>query len=98
MWPICGRKRSTSTLYVKGDQSFHPFLWARGKLTDLGTFGGDFGFANWINPAGDVTGWATTDKTNGTAHGALWKNGVMIDLDGATSRSEEHTSELQSRQ
>jgi probable HAF family extracellular repeat protein len=64
---------------VVGDQVFHPFLWDGVSLTDLGTFGGDFGSADWINEAGDVVGWALT-AGNQASHAFLWRKGVLTDL------------------
>ena len=74
---------------VVGDQSFHPFLWDGVSLRDLGTFGGDFGSADWINEAGDVVGWAFT-AGNQAAHAFLWGKGALTDLgtvDGDPSSS-----------
>ena len=64
---------------VAGDQSFHTFLWDGLSLKDLGTFGGDFGSANWLNEPGDVAGWAFTEG-NQAVHAFLWRKGVMTDL------------------
>jgi probable HAF family extracellular repeat protein len=55
-----------------------PFLWDRGSLTDLGTFGGTFGEPNFIKDDGDVVGDATFP--DGTQHAALWKGGKIKDL------------------
>jgi probable HAF family extracellular repeat protein len=63
---------------VSGDLSFHPFLWERGEIKDLGTLGGLFGFANWISESGEVAG--TADNEGGQSHAFLWKNGIMTDL------------------
>jgi probable HAF family extracellular repeat protein len=64
---------------LSGDQIFHPFLWDRGKLTDLGTLGGDNGTAIWLTDTGEVLGQA--DITGSQAYHAFrWKNGVMNDL------------------
>jgi len=39
-------------------------LWQHGHMTDLGTLGGHFGFANWINDQGEVVGWSMAgDRT-----------------------------------
>jgi len=42
---------------LAGDQSYHPFLWSRGEINDLGTFGGPSGSANWVNDLGEVVGY-----------------------------------------
>jgi probable HAF family extracellular repeat protein len=48
-------------------------------LTDLGTLGGNFGGAHWINDAREIVGFASTAGEQ-TIDGFLWKNGVMTDL------------------
>lgn len=45
----------------------------------MGTFGGTFGEAVWINDAGAVTGQATITGDS-AVHGFLWKNGVLTDI------------------
>ena len=61
-----------------GDAESHPFLWDRGELKDLGTFGGTSGYANAVNDAGEVAGAA--NKADSTLHAFFWKNGVKTDL------------------
>jgi probable HAF family extracellular repeat protein len=53
-------------------------------MRDLGTLGGTFGQANWINDAGVVVGFAGPPGDT-TAHAFLWKRGVMTDLTGGDS-------------
>jgi probable HAF family extracellular repeat protein len=48
-------------------------------MKDLGTLGGTFGNAFWINEAGDVVGLASLPGDQ-VFHAFLWKNGVMTDL------------------
>jgi probable HAF family extracellular repeat protein len=67
---------------------FHPYLWSRGALADLGTFGGRNGDARSINDAGSVVGWAALpiacpgcgEPGAQEYHGALWQHGKRIDL------------------
>ncbi len=56
-----------------------PFLWRNGRMTDLGTLGGTFGLANWLNTAGEVVGQSDLAGDQ-TAHPFLWRNGRMTDL------------------
>ncbi len=48
-------------------------------LTDLGTLGGTFGFANWISDAGEIAGGATIQGDQ-ALHAFVWRNGIMTDL------------------
>jgi len=57
----------------------HAFLWDHGTLTDLGTLGGTFSLANWIDNTGEVVGGATTPGDQ-AFHATLWKNAVITDL------------------
>jgi probable HAF family extracellular repeat protein len=58
---------------------FHPFLWDRGTLTDLGTYNPalGFGIANWINDAGEIVGWADNVIND---FPSLWENSVINNL------------------
>jgi probable HAF family extracellular repeat protein len=64
---------------IAGDTAFHPFIWYRGVMTDIGTFGGDNGTAVWVNETGQVVG--TADFPGGFVHhGFLWQRGYKVDL------------------
>ena len=56
-----------------------PFLWERGKMTDLGTLGGTYGVPNWLNSHGQVVGFSNMpgDWFN---HPFFWDKGVMTDM------------------
>jgi probable HAF family extracellular repeat protein len=71
------RGQMTGSMTLAGDQTFHPFLWSHGVLTDLGTFGGS-GEAHALNDAGEVVGWSYDSQ--GAAISFLWRNGVMTNL------------------
>jgi probable HAF family extracellular repeat protein len=50
-------------------------------MQDLGTLGGDTGFTNWINDAGDIAGKADLPGPAPQNHDAvLWRHGDTIDL------------------
>ena len=64
---------------MAGDETAHPFLWHRGTLDDLGTLGGTFGEATWLNDSGEVVGGARTTDDQ-AFHAFVWWHGTMIDL------------------
>jgi probable HAF family extracellular repeat protein len=65
-----------------------PFLWDHGKMTDLGTLGGTFGFAQCTNSRHQVIGQsslaetpiACTDGRLAGCHAFFWEDGQMRDL------------------
>lgn len=65
--------------------ALHGFRWKDGKLTDLGTLGGDDSFGFWINNQDDIAGVAedgTVDPKTGffNQRAALWRDGTITDL------------------
>jgi probable HAF family extracellular repeat protein len=62
-----------------GTSGCHGFLWDRGVLADLGTFGGDFSVPNWINEAGEIVGVASNQDEQ-AVFGFVWKKGEMTNL------------------
>ena len=66
--------------------TWHPFLYANGHITDLGTLGGVWvdGGAGGINTGGQIVGYMENPIT-GAEHAFLYSNGQMIDLNSLIS-------------
>ena len=60
--------------------SISAYLWDRGKVTALGSFGGQNTHAFEINSLGDIVGSSDLPGMVGNSHAFLWKNGSMKDL------------------
>jgi len=62
---IIGASYTNNTVNpATGVPTIDPYRWQHGHMTDLGTLGGHFGFANWINDQGEVVGWSMAgDRT-----------------------------------
>jgi probable HAF family extracellular repeat protein len=77
---IIGFSYSDSTPNLTtGFPTLDPFIWESGKMTDIGTLGGKFGLAFWINERGQVVG--QSNLAGDTAfHPFLWERGKLIDL------------------
>jgi probable HAF family extracellular repeat protein len=70
-----------------GLNQMHPALWKDGRITDLGTLGGNQGFAFGANNRGQIVGWSTTAIPDQYClfnvlqwHAFLWQHGQMQDL------------------
>ena len=70
---------NTATNPDTGLPSSHPFLWANGKMQDLGTLGGTMGQPTGINDSGQVIGFSTLAGDQ-TTHPFFWDGQQMIDL------------------
>ena len=55
-------------------------LWSNGQVTDLGTLGGNKTAAVDINNKGQVVGFGNTTGNGGLAHGFIWEDGIMADI------------------
>ena len=56
-----------------------PFLWERGKMTDLGTLGGTYGIPSWVNNHGQVVGFSNMPG-DWFSHPFFWDKGVITDM------------------
>lgn len=63
-----------------GLPTIHPFLWKKGRMTDLGTLGGSVSEAFAINDAGQVVGRARVTDAPLVRHAFVWEQGTMTDL------------------
>jgi len=62
-----------------GFATLEPFFWENGKMVDIGTLGGTFGYPLYMNNRGQVVGISNLagDQTN---HPFLWDRGSLKDL------------------
>jgi probable HAF family extracellular repeat protein len=56
-----------------------PFLWDRGRMINLGTLGGVFGFGTAVNNHGQVVGFSDVAGDLGT-RAFFWERGVLTDI------------------
>ena len=73
------RGQVVGSLTLPGDAGWHPFVWDGKQLIDLGTYGGDQDYGNWINDAGEVVGQGAFPGDQ-EFHAFFWKNGKKTDL------------------
>jgi probable HAF family extracellular repeat protein len=81
---------STTSTTPNPDTGFptaDPFLWDHGKMTDLGTLGGTYGFAQCANHRRQVIGMSSFGANPAAClvegpgcHAFFWENGIMTDL------------------
>jgi len=57
----------------------HACLWQSGSITDLGTLGGSFSYANDINSISQIVG-ASYLSDESTIHASMWHNYTIVDL------------------
>ncbi len=68
----------TGAAGLNNSNSSQVFLYSSGKMTGLGTLGGNSGIGNGINASGQVAGYSTNSK--GTYRAFLASNGTMTDV------------------
>jgi probable HAF family extracellular repeat protein len=69
---IAGQSYTNATINpTTGYATLDPFFWENGKMIDIGTLGGTFGYPNWMNNSGQVAGVSNLagDQAN---HAFLW--------------------------
>lgn len=77
---IAGMSYTNTTInQTTGLPTQDPFLWDDGKLSDLGTLGGTYGFPNAINNRGEVVGQSNL-AGDSSYHPFRWKRGMLLDL------------------
>jgi probable HAF family extracellular repeat protein len=77
---ITGQSYTDSTANpATGVPTTDPFLWHNGRMRDLGTLGGAFGLANWLNDRGEVVGQSDLAGDQ-ASHPFLWDGKRMLDL------------------
>jgi probable HAF family extracellular repeat protein len=82
---------------LAGDLFQHPFLWTKSEgMKDLGTLGGTFGYANWVNDSREVVGIAT-NLNDQALHAFYWRDGVMTDLETVGSDPSSEAKSINSR-
>lgn len=62
------------------ESSISAYMWDRGKVTALGSFGGHDTHAFDINSQGEIVGSSDLYGTIVNSHAFIWKNGSMRDL------------------
>lgn len=84
---------------IAGYQPFGSFfkaaLWAKGKLWDIGTLGGDYSLPSAMNNSTEVVG--SSSLADGHYHGFLWKNGKLLDLGAAPEYPDSTASAINER-
>ena len=64
---------------TEGTERSRAFLWQKGKLTDLGGFGGKITRASAINEEGQIVGYSASTASP-YSQAVLWQNGTIADL------------------
>jgi probable HAF family extracellular repeat protein len=75
---VNNRGQVTGFSDVDANGASHAFLYADGRITDLGTLGGRESYANAINASGEIAG--TSETSAGFEHAFVYRMGAMQDL------------------
>jgi probable HAF family extracellular repeat protein len=83
-WAINNRGMVAGQAALKGNKTFHPFLWTRQTgMMDLGVLPGDLvGAGLYMNNRGEIVGASVSapGPATGDPRAFLWKQGSMMDL------------------
>lgn len=83
------RGQVIGVMNMEKDVTWHSYLWENGKMRDIGTLGGTFATAQWLNDSGVIVGRSSVNETcDSCASGAqgqfsnpfIYKDGNMTDL------------------
>ena len=102
------RGQVIGVMNMAGDQTWHSFLWQNGKIKDIGTLGGSFTTAHWLNDSGFIVGRSSVTEVcsetecqqggqNQFSHPFIWKDGAMTDLGlpvGTQCATAKHINEM----
>ena len=95
----------TGVMNMADDATWHSFFWHNGKIKDLGTLGGAFTTAHWMNDDGVIVGRSSVTQTCDScnpnqppqySHAFVWKDETITDLglpDGAQCATAKHINE-----
>jgi probable HAF family extracellular repeat protein len=70
---------NTTANLTTGLPTQDPFFWEHGRMIDLGSLGGTYGAARWLNDGGQVVGYSDLNGDQ-SVHSFFWERGVLTDL------------------
>lgn len=77
---IAGMSQTDAVINATTQQpTVHPFFWENGRMIDVKTLGGAFGYPNALNNHGQVVG-SSNLLGDSFAHAFRWQQGVLKDL------------------
>ena len=93
---IVGSSWSITTSGGKSTRVEHAFLWADGKMTDLGTLQGGCSAAADINDHGRIVGWSGSCAPKGKVRAVSWWHGKLTNL-GTLGRRNSYAHAINNR-